>query len=99
MAAGRATTRRPNLSGGETVPRLSIALSWTVFGVLTALGLFGGLLGLPDEMLAVSPITAIPELPAGDGWPAVAWGVGAVAAIVVAALAFRRRDLTTCPRA
>jgi ABC-2 type transport system permease protein len=95
MAAGRATTRRPNLSGGETVPRLSIALSWTVFGLLTALGLFGGLLGLSDEVLAVSPITAVPELPAGDGWPAVAWGVGAVAAIAVAALAFRRRDLTT----
>jgi ABC-2 type transport system permease protein len=77
------------------VPRASIALGWTVFGALAGIGLFGGLLGLPDGVEKLSPIASVPALPTDDWWPTIVVGAVAIVATVLGAAALRRRDLTT----
>lgn len=76
------------------LPRVATALGWGVFGILTGVGLFGGLLGLPDGLERISPLANVPALPVEDWVPTTLVGATAVVATVLGALAFRRRDLS-----
>ncbi|QGN56600.1 ABC transporter permease [Nostocoides sp. HKS02] len=78
------------------LPRWS-SLAWGLLAGFVLLGEFGALLKLPDWALGASPFDHLGSLPGGD---ANATGilalVGVAAAVgVVAAAAFRRRDLAT----
>ena len=77
------------------VPRAAIALGWGVFAIGVGIGLFGDLLGLPDEVIDASPVSNVPTLPADDWIPTIVIAAVAVALTALAALAFRRRDLVT----
>jgi len=77
------------------VPRAAIALGWGVFAAGVGLGLFGVLLGLPDGVIDISPISNVPGLPTDDWVPTIVLGVIALGLAAFAALAFRRRDLVT----
>jgi ABC-2 type transport system permease protein len=77
------------------LPRAAIGLGWGVFGVLVAIGLFGDLLDLPDGVDSISPVTSVPALPTDDWAPTIVVGAIAVVATLLAALALRRRDLST----
>ena len=77
------------------LPRAAIALSWGLFALGVGIGLFGDLLQLPDGVEKVSPFANVPALPAEDWWPTAGLAVAAVGLTVLAALAFRRRDLVT----
>lgn len=77
------------------LPRVATGLGWGLFGILTGMGLFGGLLGLPDGFERISPLANVPALPVEDWVPTVVVGTIALVATVLGALAFRRRDLST----
>ncbi|MES1169294.1 MAG: polyketide antibiotic transporter, partial [Leifsonia sp.] len=77
------------------LPRLAIALGWGVFALGVGVGLFGGLLGLSDEVQNLSPIAKVPTLPTDDWVPTVVVAAIAVALVALAAFAFRRRDVVT----
>jgi ABC-2 type transport system permease protein len=77
------------------LPRLAIALGWTVFGLLAGAGLFGDLMNLPDGVTRLSPVASVPALPAEDWVPTLIVAAVAVAATLVAVFAMRRRDLST----
>jgi ABC-2 type transport system permease protein len=77
------------------VPRAAIGVGWGVFGLGVGIGLFGGLANLPDGVIDVSPISHVPALPTDDWVPTIVVGAVAIALGVLAALAFRRRDLST----
>jgi ABC-2 type transport system permease protein len=78
------------------LPRAAIALGWGVYGVLAAIGMFGGLLGLDEDTVkALSPIANVPALPTDDWIPSIVLGAIAIAAVALGAVAFRRRDLAT----
>jgi ABC-2 type transport system permease protein len=77
------------------LPRVAVALSWGVFALAIAIGLFGELLDLPDPVLDASPITQVPAVPVED-WTPTGVLVGVVALLLLLALAgVRRRDLVT----
>jgi ABC-2 type transport system permease protein len=77
------------------LPRLSITLAWGLFGVAVLLGLFGGLLKLPQPMRDVSPFSHMPAVPIQHWEPVVSLVVIAVALASAAMAALRRRDLST----
>ena len=77
------------------LPRAAIALSWGLYGLGVAVGMFGQLLDLPEGVRDISPITNVPGLPTDDWAPTLVMIAIAVALAVVALGAFRRRDLTT----
>jgi ABC-2 type transport system permease protein len=78
------------------LPRAAIALGWGVYGVLAAIGMFGGLLGLDEDAVkALSPIANVPALPTDDWIPSIVLGAIALAAVALGAVAFRRRDVAT----
>jgi ABC-2 type transport system permease protein len=77
------------------LPRAAIALSWGVFALGIGIGLFGSLLGLDDDVQKISPFANVPPLPTDDWLPTVLIGAVALVLAVLAALAFRRRDLVT----
>ena len=77
------------------LPRAAIALSWGLFALGVGIGLFGDLLQLPDGVEKASPFANVPALPADDWWPTAVLSLAAVGLTVLAALAFRRRDLVT----
>ena len=78
-----------------TVPRLTIALGWTLVMLALVLGLFGPLFGFPDWLVDVSPFAVAPTV-GGDGvelrglwWLLSAvLGLGALSAVLM-----RRREL------
>ena len=57
------------LIGG--LPRLSIGLGWGIFGLGAAIGLLGGLLRVPDWLLDVDPVSAVPAVPFDDTGDAI----------------------------
>jgi ABC-2 type transport system permease protein len=79
------------------VPRAAVAGSWTVFGVVLAVDLFGQVLQLPGWLVGVSPFSHVPRLPGVPLDPALAplaWLV--LAAVVLAAAGLgglRTRDV------
>jgi ABC-2 type transport system permease protein len=77
------------------VPRAAIAVGWGVFAIGVGIGMFGDLLGLPDELIDASPLSNVPSLPTDDWLPTIVIGLIAVALAALAAAAFRRRDLAT----
>jgi ABC-2 type transport system permease protein len=77
------------------VPRAAIAVGWGVFAIGVGIGMFGDLLGLPDEVIDASPVSNVPSLPTDDWLPTIVIGLIAVALAALAAAAFRRRDLAT----
>lgn len=77
------------------LPRAAIALGWGVFALGVGIGLFGDLLGLPDEVIDVSPVANVPTLPTDDWVPTVVVAAVAVGLTALAAVLFRRRDLAT----
>jgi ABC-2 type transport system permease protein len=77
------------------LPRAAIALGWGVFAIGVGIGMFGDLLGLPDEVIDASPVSNVPTLPSEDWVPTIAIGAVALGLAALAAVAFRRRDLAT----
>jgi ABC-2 type transport system permease protein len=78
------------------LPRAASAVTWTVFGVLVVLSMFGDLFGLPDWVIDNTPFTAVPRV--GDQFSAVPLIVIGALAIVLAILGLRRlrsRDMTS----
>jgi ABC-2 type transport system permease protein len=78
------------------VPRAA-ALAWAVVTWTLLLGLFGGLLGLPESVLKTSPFGWTPVIPAEPFQPAPVVVLTLVAGLLglAAVLAFRRRDVPT----
>ena len=71
------------------LPRASIAIAWSVYGVLVLLAVLGDVLGLPSGVVDATPYWATPRLGAVDpSWGGV-WAM-AIAAIVLAFLALWR---------
>ncbi|MEO8260928.1 MAG: polyketide antibiotic transporter [Pseudolysinimonas sp.] len=77
------------------LPRAAVALSWGIFAVGVGIGLFGGLLGLDDDVQKISPFANVPALPSDDWVPTILIGAIALVLGAIAALLFRRRDLVT----
>ncbi|MDG4785804.1 anibiotic ABC transporter [Micromonospora sp. WMMD1102] len=78
------------------LPRLSVALSWSVFLLCVLLGQLGALLELPQPVLNLSPFTHLPAVPAADPsvTPLVVLLAVAVALTGLGLASFRRRDLS-----
>lgn len=75
----------------------AIGLVWALLVYAILMIYMGGLLGLPQWMLNVSPYTHIPGMPAADftPWPLLLVTVIAVALVAAGLHGFRRRDLET----
>lgn len=84
-------------------PRQSIALTWGFLTVGVTIGLFGGLLHLPQAVMNLSPLTHVPTVPAHGGilssgaaefaGPLIVMTVLATGFIIAAVVLIRRRDL------
>lgn len=79
---------------------LSLRSSWAPFGwaivvAFATLGQVGELLGLPDQVLQVSPYTHVPVMPQGDVEPVPTLALSAisVALLLVAWQRYRTRDI------
>ena len=46
------------------VPRLSVSLSWAVYGVSVLVAMFGSLFSLSEDVIKATPFGAVPRLPA-----------------------------------
>ncbi|MET2010912.1 polyketide antibiotic transporter [Microbacterium chocolatum] len=76
-------------------PRATLPLGWGLVATAAVVGLFGPVLGLPDDLSGLSPVAAAP-VPVGDGTDirGLWWMIGTAAAATVAALTLmRRREL------
>lgn len=76
-------------------PRATLPFGWSLVAVAAVLGLFGPILGLPDDLARLSPVAAAP-VPVGDGTDirGLWWMLGTTAAAMIAALTLmRRREL------
>jgi len=78
------------------LPRLAVALPWTVFAICLLISQVGAALELPQSVMDISPFTHVPQM------PSVGFSAGAVlvllviAAVLMAggAVLFRRRNLS-----
>lgn len=79
------------------IPRLVIAVAWTVFALTYLVAQFGTILKLPQWALNVSPFTHIPPVPLDPvAWtPVLALSVIALTLAGFGLAAFRRRNITT----
>lgn len=77
-------------------PRLAL-LTWVLLAGCFVVGWLGGLLGIPDAVMDLSPFTLTPRVPLEDmDWPVVAGLAGvAVVLVVLGVLGLRRRDVVT----
>lgn len=74
-------------------PTWTIPLGWTLLGAGAFLGVFGGLVGLPDWMHDISPFSHTPVVVGAPDWSGGYWMFGiAIVSTVVAAVLVRRRD-------
>ena len=79
------------------LPRLTIAVGWTVFGIGLVLGEFGSLLNLPRWVREIAPTahTPVPPIATAD-WSGTWWLIAvAIVAFVAAAVVFSRRGLVS----
>ncbi|MFQ4149312.1 ABC transporter permease [Arthrobacter sp. LAPM80] len=77
-------------------PRLSVSLSWAVYGVSVVVAMFGGLFSLSDSAIKATPFGAVPRLPA-ENFDLLPLLVLTVVAVVLGGLGlwrFRTRDIT-----
>lgn len=78
------------------VPRAASALGWAMVAAAFLVQLFGEALDLPGWLVAVSPFSHVPEIGIEDvSWAPFTTLAVAVTTTIVAALAFRRRDLVS----
>lgn len=77
------------------LPRYAVALAWSALAVSLVMGQLGELLGLPQQVLNLSPFTHLPSVPAASATvpPLAALLAIAVLCGAVGVAAFRRRDL------
>ncbi|MFF1571562.1 ABC transporter permease [Leifsonia sp. NPDC058292] len=74
-------------------PRWTVPLAWTLLGLGAFVGIFGGLVGMPEWMRDLSPFTHVPVVVGTPDWTGGYWMFGiAVVATAGAALLIRRRD-------
>lgn len=69
-------------------------LAWIAIVYAGVVGMFGGLMNLPDWSQKLSPFHAVPQLPASDPdfGPLIGFGGAAVVLLVLGLVFFRRRD-------
>ncbi len=102
LAAGLAQAPAALVIGGITAamfglaPRASVAVSWTVLGVVVTLLLVGATLQLSHWVMDISPFTHLPKLPGGVVHPAPLIALCAIAALlaVTGVAGLRRRDIS-----
>lgn len=75
------------------VPRLAIPAAWSIFAIAVVLGLFGGLLRLPEAVRNASPFSVVPDVPVDDWLSTVVLTAVAMALPLLAIVALRRRDV------
>jgi ABC-2 type transport system permease protein len=77
------------------LPRLTIPLGWFLVGLGALVGLFGGLLNLPDAVRAASPFAHTPSIPSADpNWgPALVVLAVSVVIAVASLVLVRTREL------
>jgi len=77
------------------LPDASVAVGWTVLGLVVAISIFGQSLQLSHWVLDISPFTHVPRLPGGSvsAQPLLWLSVAALALAVVGLAALRRRDI------
>ena len=75
------------------VPRAAVPAAWAGYAVAVVVGLFGGLLRLPDDVVRFSPVGSVPVLPTGDWAPTAVMTGAAVLLVAGGVLAVRGRDL------
>ncbi|WP_284752211.1 hypothetical protein [Arthrobacter sp. efr-133-R2A-120] len=79
------------------LPGLTVGLGWTLLGLGTVFGLFGGLVGMPEWMRDISPFTHSP-VPIGTStdWSGGIWMLCiAVVVAILATIGMKQRELTT----
>jgi ABC-2 type transport system permease protein len=77
------------------LPRISVSLTWGLFGLAAVIGIFGGLLQLPQRVMDISPLTHVPTVPV-EHWTGVVGMVLVGAALLTAAIVIlRRRELVS----
>ncbi|WP_425860205.1 ABC transporter permease [Arthrobacter sp. TWP1-1] len=78
------------------LPRLSVSISWAVYGLSMGIAMFGGLFSLSEAAIKATPFGAVPRIPAED-FTLAPLAVLTIIAAVLATLGFwrfRTRDVT-----
>ncbi len=78
-------------------PSATIAMGWALLGAGVVLGIFGGMVGLDQDVRNIFPFSHTPA-PDGTttGWTGVWWMLGiAVLAALTSLLGIKRREITT----
>ena len=77
------------------LPTFTLGLGWSLLGLGGFIGIFGGLIGLPEWVRNVSPFTHTPLVVGTEtDWTGGLWMLGvAVAACAIAVVGMRRRDI------
>lgn len=78
------------------LPRLSVSVSWAVYGISVVVAMFGGLFSLSASTIKATPFGAVPRLPA-EAFTLTPLLVLSLVAIVFGALGlwrFQNRDIT-----
>lgn len=78
------------------LPRLVVALSWSMFVILIAISQLGALLKFPDYIMNISPFSHIPLLPSEviEPMPLLTLVGISVVLFVLGVIAFVKRDIT-----
>ena len=75
------------------LPSWTIPVSWSALGLGAFIGIFGGLIKLPDGVRHLSPFADAPVVVGEVDWTGGYWMFGiTVVALAVAAALIRRRD-------
>lgn len=77
------------------LPRLSVSLTWAVYGLSALIAMFGPLFSLSDAAIAATPFGAVPRMPIEDFalLPTVVLSAIAVVLAVLGIWRFRTRDI------
>jgi ABC-2 type transport system permease protein len=78
------------------LPSATVAVGWTALGLGAFIGVFGGLVQLPDWLRHVSPFADAPVVVGDPDWTGGYWMFGiTLVALIASAVLIRRRDLAT----
>ena len=77
------------------LPRLSVSLTWAVYGLSALIAMFGPLFSLSDAVIKATPFGAVPRMPIEDFalLPTVVLSAIAVMLAVLGIWRFRTRDI------